>query len=379
MGPLSGITVIELAGLGPAPMAGMLLADMGAEVIRVERDADLPPEQLTDVSFRGKKSIALNLKAEAGTEALLRLTDRADALIEGFRPGVAERLGFGPDVCRARNPKLVYGRMTGWGQDGPLAGAAGHDIDYVALTGALHAIGEEGGKPVIPLNLIGDMGGGGMLLAFGVVSALFEAQRSGEGQVVDAAMVDGAAQLMWMQYGMFAGGFWDVDRRGQNMLDGGAHFYQVYETADGKYVAVGAIEPQFYARLLELAGVDPGRFEQQHDRQCWPELKAELADVFRQKTRDEWCELMEGSDACFAPVLSMAEAPDHPHNKARRTFIEIDGITQPAPAPRFSRTAPEIRHGARSAGGDGSSVLAAIGYSGEEIARLLDEGVLIQK
>jgi alpha-methylacyl-CoA racemase len=377
MGPLQGFTVIEMAGLGPGPMAGMLLADMGADVIRVERTTRLPNDQLKDVSFRGKKSIALDLKKAVGVEALLRLVEKADALIEGYRPGVAERLGIGPEVCQRRNPRLVYGRMTGWGQDGPLAKAAGHDINYIALSGALHAIGRKGERPVPPLNLVGDMGGGGMLLAFGVVCALLETQRSGKGQVVDAAMVDGAAQLMWMMHGFQASGLWNAEERGVNMLDGGAHFYDTYETADGRYVAIGAIEPQFYAKLLELVGVDPARFADQLTESQWPRMKAELAAVIKSKTRDEWAGIMEGTDACFAPVLSMLEAPHHPHLRVRNTFIEVDGLTQAAPAPRFSRTVPQVRHGNRPAGGDGEAVLAAAGLAPEEIERLRSDGVLM--
>ncbi len=377
MGPLKGICVIELAGLGPCPMAGMMLADMGAEVIRVERSAKASPMHRGDISLRGKKSVALNLKSAAGVEALLRLTDEADALIEGFRPGITERLGIGPDVCRKRNPKLVYGRMTGWGQDGPLAQAAGHDINYIALSGALHAIGPAGEKPAIPLNLIGDMGGGGMLLAFGVVSALFEALKSGEGQIVDAAMVDGAAQLMWMQYGWTATGLWNGAERGVNLLDGAAHFYDTYETADGKFVSIGAIEPQFYAELLARTCVDAKVFSAQMNPARWPELKTELARVFKTKTQNQWCEIMEGSDVCFAPVLDLHEAPKHPHNQARNTFFELDGITQHAPAPRFSRTTPEQPVGQHPVGADGETVLAQAGYSADEIEGLKRDGALL--
>ncbi|MDT0619500.1 CaiB/BaiF CoA-transferase family protein [Salinisphaera sp. P385] len=378
MGPLEGTTVIELAGLGPAPMAGMMLADMGARVIRVERGTRQAPGQSHDASLRGKQSIALNLKTDAGLAALLRLIDDADALIEGFRPGVAERLGVGPEVCRDRNPRLVYGRMTGWGQDGPLAQAAGHDINYIALSGALHAIGEPGGKPVIPLNLVGDMGGGGMLLAFGVVCALFEAARSGEGQVVDAAMVDGTAQQLWMQMGMMAAGLWNPRQRSANLLDGGAPFYQVYETADGGYVALGALEPQFYAELVERAGLDPERFGKQMDTAAWPDMRAVLAEVFLTRTRDQWCAILEGTDACFAPVLAMDEAARHPHNAARGTFLEVDGWTQPAPAPRLSRTPGEVRHGQHRPGADGVAVLRAAGFEDAEIDRLRAADALLE-
>lgn len=375
-GPLEGVRVVELAGLGPAPMTGMMLADMGAEVICVERAARRPPLQRRDVSFRGKRSIALNLKDPRGIEALLRLLDTADVLLEGYRPGVAERLGFGPEVCHGRNPRLVYGRMTGWGQDGPLAKAAGHDINYIALAGALHAIGRPDEKPAVPLNLLGDMGGGGMLLAFGVVCALFEARGSGQGQVVDAAMIDGVAQMMWMFPGLQAVGAWDLERRGVNLLDGGAHFYDTYETADGKSVAVGAIEPQFYAELLVRLGLDAASLPPQDDPAGWPELKAKLAEVFRTKPRDEWCALLEGTDACVAPVLSWNEAPRHPQHQARGTFIEIDGVVQHAPAPRFSRTVPARPEGMRAPGGDGEALLEELGYSSSELAELSDAGVL---
>lgn len=377
MGPLEGYKVIELAGIGPAPMAGMMLADMGAEVIRVERGTTLAATLNKDVSFRGKTSIALDLKNQQGIETLLRIIESADVLIEGFRPGVAERLGIGPDICMERNPKLIYGRMTGWGQDGPLAHAAGHDINYIAITGALHAIGRTGQAPIPPLNLVGDMGGGGMLLAYGVTCALLEAHKSGKGQVVDAAMVDGVAQLMWMLHGLQANDMWNAEERGVNILDGGAHFYGTYETADGKYVSIGSIEPQFYIKLLELLGVDQTRFSTQMDASCWPSLSHELSKVFKTRTRDEWCQIMEGSDVCFAPVLSMLEAPDHKQNKARGTYIEIDGVVQPAPAPRFSRTKPEVRHGARRAGIDGESILGSVGFSSDQIAELRRSGVLM--
>ena len=347
MGPLNGYTVIELAGIGPAPMGGMMLADMGAEVIRIERAGSPNPLLSKDVSLRGKKSVALNLKSAAGVEALLRMIDNADVVIDPYRPGVCEKLGIGPDVCLARNPKLVFARMTGWGQDGPLAHAAGHDINYISITGALFAVGRRDQRPVPPLNLVGDMGGGGMLLAMGVLAALLEAQSSGRGQVVDAAMVDGAAQLMWMFHGMQAMGTWDAARREANMLDGAAHFYDTYECADGEFISIGSIEPQFYALLLQHTGVDANEFADQHNPARWPEYKAKLAEVFRRKTQAEWCRIMEGTDVCFAPVLSFMDAPRHPANVARETYIEVEGITQPAPAPRFSRTPSEVRHGGR--------------------------------
>ena len=357
-------------------MTGMILADMGADVIRVERASQDTPMTRTDPSYRGKRSIALNLKSPEGIEAFLRLVETADVVTEGFRPGVMERLGIGPEECRARNPRLVYGRMTGWGQDGPLAQAAGHDINYIALTGVLHAIGNAGEPPVPPLNLIGDMGGGGMLLALGILAALYESRASGQGQVVDAAMTDGSALMMWMFHGFSAMGLHNAEIRGANILDGGAHFYSCYETADGKYVSIGSIEPQFYAQLIELAELDPEEFEPQLDPQRWPSLKAALADVFRQKTRDEWCKLLEGTDVCFAPVLSLNEAPGHPHNVARGTYVNVDGLTQPAPAPRFDRTPSEIRHGNRPLGSDTEEILAEAGFGDTEIGALREAGCL---
>lgn len=336
-GPLAGLKVVEMVGLGPAPFCGMLLADMGADVIRIDRPHKSTPGTSTDVLARGRPTLGVDMKQPGATEATLALIDRADALIEGFRPGVMDKLGLGPDVCLERQPALVYGRMTGWGQHGPLAGAAGHDINYIALTGALHAIGERDGAPTVPLNYIGDFGGGGMLLAFGVMAALYEARTSGRGQVVDAAMTDGSALLSAMMYGWKASGMWS-NRRGENMLDGGAHFYGTYACADGRYLSVGAIEPQFYAELLARAGIDDPAFEPQMDVREWPALKERLAAIFKRRTRDEWCALLEGSDACVAPVLDWDEAPAHPHNRARGTFIDVDGAVQPAPAPRFSRT-----------------------------------------
>ena len=372
MGPLQGFRVIELAGIGPGPFCGMMLSDMGAEVIRVDRVGGRGGRR--DVLTRNRRSIAVDLKQPAGVEVVLKLAETADALFEGFRPGVTERLGLGPEDCMARNRRLVYGRMTGWGQDGPIAHAAGHDINYIGLAGALHAIGEPGGKPVPPLNLIGDFGGGGMLLAYGLVCGMLEASRSGEGQVIDAAMVDGAAALMAMFFSMAGNGF--KDQRGSNMLDGGAHFYNTYETKDGEYVCVGAIEPQFYAELVEKSGVDANRFGPQMDAGQWAPFKDELAEVFKQKTRDEWCAIMEGSDVCFAPVLSILEAPQHPHNKHRATFVDVDGVTQPAPAPRFSRTQAEISHAARTPGADTRDVLADIGFDESKISALEEQGVV---
>jgi alpha-methylacyl-CoA racemase len=352
----------------------MMLSDMGAEVIRVERIGS-GGGRPKDVLARNRRSIALDLKDPRGVEAVLKLVESADALFEGFRPGVTERLGLGPDECMARNPKLVYGRMTGWGQEGPMSQAAGHDINYIGLAGALHGIGRAGERPVPPLNLVGDFGGGGMLLAFGLVCALLEARSSGEGQVVDAAMVDGAATLMAMFFSMGASGAFS-DKRGTNLLDGGAHFYDTYETRDGKFICLGSIEPQFYALLVEKAGLDGDRFAAQMDAARWPEYKAELAEVFKTKTRDEWCAIMEGTDVCFAPVLSIFEAPDHPHNKARNSFVEIDGVMQPAPAPRFSRSEVGVQHGARQPGEDTVAVLEAHGFTADEISDLQSAGVI---
>jgi len=376
VGPLAGTRIIELAGIGPGPFCGMLLSDMGAEVIRVDRISGGTAGRLGhDVLTRGRRSIALNLKEEQGKECVLKICENADALIEGFRPGVMEKLGLGPDDCMTRNKKIVYGRMTGWGQEGPLAQAAGHDINYISLAGVLHAIGRQGTKPLPPLNLVGDFGGGGMMLAFGIVCGILEAQRSGMGQVVDAAMVDGAATLMAMFFSMkYAGAF--TDERGTNLLDGGAHFYDAYETSDGKYVSVGSIEPQFYALLIEKAGLNPEQFAAQMDQSRWPEFKQVLNTLFKTKTRDEWCALMEGTDVCFAPVLPLSEVTEHPHNKARSTFIEVDGVTQPAPAPRFSRTPPAVEHGPRSPGADSEEVLRDCGFTDDEIELLVKANVV---
>lgn len=373
MGPLHGRKIVEIAGIGPGPFAAMMLADMGADVIRVSRPSSgmlsMAENEKLDFGNRGKRCIALNLKDPQAVDVVLHLIEDADAMLEGNRPGVMEKLGLGPDVCLQRNPRLVYGRMTGWGQDGPLAYAAGHDLNYIALTGALHAIGEKGGKPVVPLNLIGDFGGGGLLLAYGIVCAILEAQSSGKGQVVDAAMVDGASTLMTMMYGAFQSGFWR-DERGSNMLDGGSHFYGVYETADGKYVSIGSIEPQFYAQLLEKLGLADEQLPHQHDARRWDALKERFAAIFRSRTRDEWCAIMEGSDVCFAPVLSMTEAPRHPHNVARGTFTEVKGVVQPAPAPRFSRTPGAIQGPPAHPGQHTDAALADWGFSAGEIAKL---------
>lgn len=375
MGPLQGTRVIELAGIGPGPFCGMMLADMGAEVIRVDRITGESSFRAIDVLTRGRRSIAIDLKSSDGREVILRLCEQADAIFEGFRPGVTERLGIGPEDCMARNSRLVYGRMTGWGQDGPMAQAAGHDINYIALAGALHGIGRKGERPVPPLNLVGDFGGGGMLLAFGLVCAMLETQKSGKGQVVDAAMVDGAATLMAMFFTMKASGMYS-DERGTNLLDGGAHFYDSYETSDGKYISLGSIEPQFYALLVEKAGLDKEDFSNQMDQGKWSELKTDLIELFKTKTRDKWCEIMEGTDICFAPVLSLSEVADHPHNKARATFAELEGMLQPTPAPRYSRSTVSLTHASRMAGEDSRVVLAQVGYDEKRIDQLIEDGVI---
>ncbi len=379
-GPLTGIKVIELAGIGPGPFCAMMLADMGADVLRIDRAEQVmggdPASPPADVLNRGRRSVGIDLKNPDGVETVLGLVEQADVLLEGFRPGVAERLGLGPDDCLARNPRLVYGRMTGWGQDGPYALAAGHDINYIALAGALEPIGRNGQAPLPPLNLVGDFGGGGMLLAFGIACALTERAASGQGQVIDAAMVDGAAVLMTMFHAFRAMGIWN-DERGTNMLDTGAHFYEVYETADGKYVSIGSIEPKFYRELLEKTGLaDDPSLPHQYDRSQWPALKDKLAEVFRSKTRDEWCELMEASDVCFAPVLSMTEAPSHPHNVERSTFLELQGIVQPAPAPRFSRTPGGVQRPPAHAGQHTDEALVDWGFGPERVAALRSSGAI---
>ncbi|MBW2232043.1 MAG: CoA transferase [Deltaproteobacteria bacterium] len=375
MGPLGGIKILEVAGIGPGPFAGMMLSDMGADVIRIDRadrvkggDPAHPPK---DVLARGRRSVAVDLKHPEGIQTVLSLVERADVILEGFRPGVMERLGLGPEACLARNPRIVFGRMTGWGQEGPLATAAGHDINYIALTGALHAIGRRGEAPIPPLNLAGDFGGGGMLLAFGVVCALVERATSGQGQVVDAAMVDGASSLMAMIYSLKAMGMWQGER-GTNLLDTGAHFYDVYETEDGEYVSIGSIEPQFYALLLEHSGLAGEDLPPQMDRTEWAGLKPKLAAIFKTKTRAEWCDIMEGTDVCFAPVLSLEEAPEHPHMKHRETFVEVAGVVQPAPAPRFDRTRPELSRPPSHEGQHTDEVLADFGFAADRIEALRD-------
>ena len=378
-GPLEGVRIIELAGLGPAPFAGMMLSDAGADIIRIDRSerASYPPHQdaHVDLMNRGRRSVAVDLKHPDGVAMVLRLVDGADGLMEGFRPGVAERLGLGPDTCLARNPRLAYGRMTGWGQDGPMAQTAGHDIDYIALSGALEAIGREGDRPVPPLNLVGDFGGGGMLLAYGMLAAILSARTTGKGQVIDAAMVDGAASLMTMTYTLRSAGIWQ-DARGTNMLDTGAHFYEVYETSDGGYMGVGAIEPQFYAELMERLGLGGEDRSTQMDRTTWPAMKERFAALFATRTRAEWEAVFEGSDACVAPVLGLAEAPDHPHNRARGTFVEVAGVVQPAPSPRFLSTPGEIRRPPPNPGQHGDEALADWGLTVDEVADLRESGAI---
>ena len=375
MGPLKGLKIIEMAGIGPGPFCGMVLADLGAKIIRVDRASAIGTGSKQDAANRGKKSIAVDLKSEEGVEVVLKLVETADAIFEGFRPGVMERLGLGPDVCLERNERIVFGRMTGWGQEGPLANAAGHDINYISLTGALAAIGRPGSPPVPPLNLIGDFGGGGMLLALGLLAALLESKESKKGQVVDAAMTDGSALLMTMIYSMYSSGMWKTSM-GSNLLDGGSHFYDTYECKDGKFISLGSIEPQFYALLCQIAELDESIFGKQMSRDSWPEQKEAIKKIILDKTRDEWCELMEGTDVCFAPVLDMSEAPKHPHNVERKTFIDLEGVTQPAPAPRFSRTEPEVVSSPSVVGEHTDEVLTSIGFSDEDINTLKTSGAV---
>ncbi|MFZ1991664.1 MAG: CaiB/BaiF CoA-transferase family protein [Alphaproteobacteria bacterium] len=372
-GPLTGIKIVEFAAIGPAPFCAMLLSDMGADIIRIDRKGAAPRPK-HQIQYRGRRSVALDLKKPEAVKAALKLIEHADALIEGFRPGVMERFGLGPNEALARNPRLVYGRMTGWGQTGPLAKAAGHDINYLALTGALHMIGPKE-RPVIPANLIADYGGGAMYLAFGVLAALLHAQKTGEGQVVDAAMVDGTVHMMAQIWGNLAGGVWK-DERESNYTDGGAHFYNVYECADGKFIALGAIEPQFYQLMLDKAGIKERAFDEQWERARWPELKSKLAAVIKQKARDKWRAIMEGTDACFAPVLSLHEVPQHPVHQARGNFTSRDGITQPNPAPKLSKTPGAIQGGIAALGEHNDSALADWGFSQSEIAALKSCGAL---
>ncbi|HLI65392.1 MAG TPA: CaiB/BaiF CoA-transferase family protein [Caulobacteraceae bacterium] len=372
-GPLSDLKIIEFAGIGPGPFCGMLLSDLGADVVRIDRKGGGRGSKF-DVTARGRRSVALDLKTPEAVETCLKLMERADVVFEGFRPGVMERLGLGPDVALKRNPKLVYGRMTGWGQTGPLANAAGHDINYIALSGALAAIGGAD-KPIPPLNLVGDFGGGALYLAFGLLAGVIHARASGQGQVVDCAMTDGAASLMAMFYGMTASGAWR-EGRAANLLDGGAHFYDVYKTKDARWIALGSIEPQFYALLLEKAGLSDPQFKLQMSRDDWPALKAKLTEVIAQKTRDEWEQIMGGSDVCFAPVLGISETAAHPHNAARQTFVEIEGVVQPAPAPRFSATPGKIQSPPPAIGADNERALKDWGFAPDAIEALETAGAL---
>ena len=378
MGPLAGIRVIELKGLGPGPYAGMLLADLGADVVVVERSATptgiaIPSSK--DVTSRGKRSIVLDIKKPEGLTALLRMVEHADVLFEGFRPGVAERLGIGPEACHERNPALIYGRLTGWGQNGPLSRTAGHDINYISLNGVLAAMGTPE-KPVPPLNVIGDYAGGSLFLVVGIIAAMLEAKQSGKGQVVDASVVDGSANLMSFFHGLQHLGQWSAERRGSNLFDGGACFYDAYETADGKFVSVAPLEPQFYAEFLERLGLDADEFGEQSGPGQWPEVRTRLEGIFKTKSRDEWCEIFEGSDACVAPVLDFAEAPEHPHNVARDTYIEVGGVVQPAPAPKFSRSVSDTPDAPRAEGADSVDVLRDFDFDADEIDALRASGAL---
>jgi len=372
-GPLNGLKVIEFAGIGPGPFCGMLLSDLGADVVRIDRKGGRGGSKF-DVTSRGRRSVALDLKNPASIEACLKLVETADVLFEGFRPGVMERLGLGPDVVLKRNPKIVYGRMTGWGQTGPYANAAGHDMNYIAISGALHAIGL-GDKPIPPLNLVGDFGGGALYLAFGILAGVIHARASGQGQVIDCAMSDGAASLMAMFYGFKASGMWSDNRR-DNMLDGGAHFYDTYQCSDGKWVSIGSIEPQFYALLLEKTGITDPAFQQQMNRAEWPALKAKLAEVIKTKSRDQWCEIMDATDVCFAPVLDLTETASHAHNAARQTFVEVEGVTQPAPAPRFSATPGAIQAPPPVVGAHNEEAFTDWGFAAADIENLKAVGAL---
>ncbi len=378
MGPLSGKRIVEIAGIGPGPFCAMLLADLGAEVVRVDRASAVPdimPDSPNlDLLNRGRRSVGVNLKTPEGIETVLKLVQESDALIEGFRPGVAERLGIGPEECLARNPKLIYGRMTGWGQEGTYSSMAGHDINYIALSGVLGMIGREGGKPIPPVNLVGDFGGGGMLLALGICAALVETAKSEKGQIIDAAMTDGSALLSTMMHSFKAMGMWGD--RGTNLLDTGAPFYDVFECADGEFISLGSIEPQFYSELLRITEIDQSENPKQMDRAGWAEMKSKIGDVIKGKTRSEWEELMEGTDVCFAPVLSMDEAYEHPHNKQRNTFIEIAGVMQPAPAPRFSRTPASVSSPPPHAGQHTEEVLAGLGLTKDEILMLREQNII---
>ena len=375
MGPLSRIKVVEMAAIGPGPFCSMMLSDMGAEVIRIDRLNQKGSGHRSNVLYRGRKSIAVDLKNPKGVETTLELIDQADVLVEGFRPGVMERLGLGPEVCLARNPQLVFGRMTGWGQEGPLSQAAGHDINYISIAGALGAMGYPDRPPAPPLNLVGDFGGGAMYLLSGILAALVERSTSGQGQVIDAAMTDGTASLLSPFFGLIDMDMWTTDRY-SNRLDGAAYYYGSYECKDGKYISVGSLEPQFYALLLEKCKITDESFKEQLDQDAWPKKRAKMESIFKAKTRDEWCEIMEGSDVCFAPVLDLAEAPDHPHNKARNTYVDFEGVTQPAPAPRFSRTQGEIQSSSALAGEHTDEVLAEWGFDVDKIEELKVAGAI---
>lgn len=379
MGPLAGYKIVEMGGIGPGPMCAMLLADLGADIIRIDRlvDPGLGSQKAsrTSLMMRSRRSVAVDTKTPEGQEIVLKLIEQADGLIEGFRPGVMERMGLGPDVALGRNPKLVYGRMTGWGQEGPMAMAAGHDINYISLSGVLHAIGRKGEAPVPPLNLVGDFGGGALYLALGLVCGILEAQKSGKGQVVDTAMVDGAASLVTMFYGLMASGVWQ-DERGVNLLDTGAHYYNVYETKDGKHVSIGSIEAKFYQELLELTGLDKEDLPPQTDPKSWPILSARLTEIFKTRTRDEWDAIMEGTDVCYAPVLSLMEATKHPHNVQRETYVTRDGVVQPAPAPRFSRTKPEIQGPPCLPGEHTREAMTDWGIPADSIDALTEKGII---
>ena len=375
MGPLAGIKVVEMAAIGPVPFCAMMLSDMGADVIRIDRLKQKGSGHRANVLYRGRKSIAVDLKDPQGVDVAMKLINKCDAVIEGFRPGVMERLGLGPEVCLNQNPKLVYGRMTGWGQQGKLSQAAGHDINYISLAGALGSMGYPDRPPTPPLNLIGDFGGGAMYLLSGVLAALLERHSSGKGQVIDAAMTDGTASLLSGFYGMMAMGMWTTDRY-KNRLDGGAFYYGSYECADGKHISLGSLEPQFYALLLEKCGIEDESFDEQLDQEAWPLKRQKMEAIFKTKTRNQWCEILEGTDVCFAPVLDLEEAPDHPHNKERETFVNFEGITQPAPAPRFSRTQGTIQSSANLTGENSEEILEKWGFTNDQISDLRENCII---
>ena len=375
MGPLAGIKVVEMAAIGPVPFCAMMLSDMGAEVIRIDRLSQKGSGHRANVLFRGRKSIAVDLKNQQGVETALKLIDKSDVVIEGFRPGVMERLGLGPETCLKQNPRLVYGRMTGWGQHGELSQAAGHDINYISLAGALGSMGYPDRPPTPPLNLIGDFGGGAMYLLSGVLAALLERHSSGNGQIIDAAMTDGTASLLSGFYGMMAMGMWTTDRY-KNRLDGGAFYYGSYECKDGKHISLGSLEPQFYALLLEKCEITDESFKEQLDQEAWPLKRQKMETLFKTKTRDQWCELLEGTDVCFSPVLDLEEAPNHPHNQDRDTFVDFEGVTQPAPAPRFSRTQGKIQSSASLIGENSEEILEKWGFTNDQINNMRDNNTI---